>query len=109
MWFPIGTVVVNLTGSFVVGSFMALADNWAGLHPNWRLFVAVGFLGAYTTFSAFEYETFKLFEAGHFLSATMNVLLSVIMGFIAVALGVVITRKLLVSSDALVSIQSLFK
>jgi NAD/NADP transhydrogenase beta subunit len=59
-----------------------------------RLAVAVGFVGAYTTFSTFEYETARLIEEGHFIPALLNVLLSVVVGFVAVWGGIIAARKL---------------
>lgn len=55
--FPYGTLVINVSGSFVIGLFLTLIAERFVLHPNWRLFFAVGFLGAYTTFSTFSFES----------------------------------------------------
>lgn len=90
--FPLGTFVVNITGSFIIGCFLTLFGDRTTLHPNWRLLVATGFVGAYTTFSTFEYETFRLIESGDFPHAAWNVLLSVMVGFAAVSLGVAAGR-----------------
>src|SRR5437660_5743255 len=60
--FPFGTLVINVSGSFIIGFFLTLVTDRLNIHPNWRLGVAVGFVGAYTTFSTFEYETFRLLE-----------------------------------------------
>lgn len=92
--FPLGTFVINITGSFIIGCFLTLASERMTMHPNWRLLIAVGFVGAYTTFSTFEYETLKLIEEGNILNAVGNVVLSVAVGFIAVWLGVTATRWL---------------
>jgi CrcB protein len=92
--FPLGTFVINVTGSFIIGCFLTLASERLTLHPHWRLLIAVGFVGAYTTFSTFEYETLKLIEEGNVLNAVGNVVLSVAVGFIAVWLGVTATRRL---------------
>lgn len=97
MQFPLGTFVINITGSFIIGCFLTLASERLALHPHWRLLVAVGFVGAYTTFSTFEYETLKLIEEGNLLSAISNVVLSVVVGFFAVWLGVATVRRLEVS------------
>ncbi|QQS49538.1 MAG: fluoride efflux transporter CrcB [Acidobacteriota bacterium] len=94
MPFPLGTFVVNITGSFIIGCFLTLASERLTMHPHWRLLIAVGFIGAYTTFSTFEYETLKLIEEGNILSALGNVVLSVAVGFIAVWLGVAAARRL---------------
>ncbi len=107
MQFPLGTFVINVTGSFMIGFFLSLISQRIILHPNWRLLIAVGFVGAYTTFSTFEYETLKLIEEGNILSAALNLGLSVILGFIAVWLGVVAARKLYLPDELMVSLQSM--
>lgn len=85
--FPIATFLINVSGSFVLGLFMALATGRIEVDPRWRLLIAVGFVGAYTTFSTFEYETERLATAGGFALAGANILLSVAIGFFAVWLG----------------------
>jgi CrcB protein len=90
--FPYGTLAVNVSGSFILGLFAtAITERWI-IHPHWRLLIAVGFVGAYTTFSTFGYETHKLMEEGSFGLALFNVLLSVIVGLIAVRLGILLGR-----------------
>lgn len=86
--FPYGTFIVNVTGSFVIGLCLTLTGLSVEMQEDIRLAVVVGFVGAYTTFSAFEFETFKLIADGHFALAAANVLLSLAVGFIAVWLGV---------------------
>ena len=103
--FPTATFVINVTGSFVLGLFLTLATERVHVSPHLRLAVAVGFVGAYTTFSTFEYETFKLIENGSYLSAALNVILSVVVGFVAVALGIVAARYL--SPEAIGHLQKL--
>lgn len=93
--FPYGTFVVNVTGCFLLGVFatMALHFTWG---EYWRLLVAIGFVGAYTTFSTFEYETLRLLAEGFRLkSAAMNVGISVGAGLAAAYAGVVLARLLL--------------
>ena len=91
--FPLGTLIINITGSFIIGFFLTFASERVGISPTWRLAVAVGFVGAYTTFSTFEYETFKLLESGNGTSALMNVFLSLALGFLAVWAGVATARQ----------------
>lgn len=92
--FPTATFVINITGSFIIGFFLTLATERLPLSPHLRLAVAVGFVGAYTTFSTFEYETIRLIEEGHFITALLNVVLSVAVGFVAVWGGIALARKL---------------
>ena len=91
--FPLGTFIINVSGSFIVGFFLALVSERINIHPNWKLAVAVGFVGAYTTFSTFEYETFRLLENGIFAGGLINVLGSLILGFLAVWGGIVAGRE----------------
>ena len=90
--FPLGTFLVNVSGSFILGLFTTLATERLAVDPAWRLLVATGFVGAYTTFSTFEYETHRLLEVGATTWAAVNVLASVVVGFLAVRLGVLIAR-----------------
>lgn len=90
--FPLATLLINVTGSFVLGFFSTYAAARSSLDPRWRLLVATGFVGAYTTFSTFEYETWALVEGGAPWRALVNVLASVLAGFAAVWLGVTLAR-----------------
>ncbi|HXG91696.1 MAG TPA: fluoride efflux transporter CrcB [Blastocatellia bacterium] len=92
--FPLGTLIINVTGSFIIGFFLTLVTERLNIHPNWRLAVAVGFVGAYTTFSTFEYETFRLLETGSGISGFTNVIVSLMLGFLAVWGGVVLAREI---------------
>lgn len=92
--FPLGTFLVNITGCFVLGFFLTLAAETAtSISPALRLLVATGFVGAYTTFSTFEYETQRLTSAGALGWGVMNVVSSVLAGYLAVLLGVALARK----------------
>jgi CrcB protein len=82
--FPTATFVINVTGSFILGFFLTVAAERAHFSPHLRLAVAVGFVGAYTTFSTFEYETLRLTEERGLMLAMLNVTLSVVVGFAAV-------------------------
>ena len=90
--FPYGTMVINCTGCFLIGfidTLMAERTHWS---PNWRYLIPIGFIGAYTTFSTFEYETFRAMQEGDILIAFLNVMISVIVGFFLVWLGVIAGR-----------------
>lgn len=91
--FPMATFVVNITGSFVVGFFLTLATERIPINPHVRLAVAVGFVGAYTTFSTFEYETARLLEGKDFVYAFLYVVLSFAVGFGAVWAGIILARQ----------------
>ena len=91
--FPTATFVINVSGSFIIGFFLTLASERFHLSEHLKLAVAVGFVGAYTTFSTFEYETLKLAEEHGFQLALLNVLLSVVVGFAAVWGGVMLAHR----------------
>jgi CrcB protein len=90
--FPYGTMVINVSGSFVIGFFLVLTTERFVVHPNWRLFFAVGFLGAYTTFSTFSFETATLFQNGSWSLGLANVFWSVVLGLVAVLAGMALGR-----------------
>jgi CrcB protein len=92
--FPLGTFVINVTGSFLIGLLMTLMAERFTENPQWRLLLVVGFLGAYTTFSTFEFETGALLKDGEWLYAGLNVIGSVFVGFIALKLGEVIAKSI---------------
>ena len=85
--FPMGTLVVNLSGCFLIGFLMTFFLERYIVDSHWRSFLVVGFLGAYTTFSTFEYETGGLIKDGELLYAALNIVLSVAAGFAALKLG----------------------
>lgn len=86
--FPLATFIINVSGSFIIGFFLTLATERLNVSPHLRLAIAVGFVGAYTTFSTFEYETIRLIEEGHLIHAVLNVVLSIVVGFAAVWGGI---------------------
>lgn len=78
--FPWSTFLINITGSFLIGLVLRLSLEGA-LSPEWRLFLAVGMLGGYTTFSTFSWETLTLVQQGEWLKAFLYVTGSVVLGF----------------------------
>src|SRR5437899_12412869 len=91
--FPLGTLVINVTGSFLIGLLMTLLTERLQPHPNWRLLLVVGFLGGYTTFSTFEYETLRAVQDGGKWIGLLNVLGSVLLGYVAVWVGAAIVGR----------------
>ena len=90
--FPMGTLLVNVSGSFIIGMLMTLVTERQP-HPYWRLLLVVGFLGGYTTFSSFAWETLALVKEGGRWLALVNAVGSVVFGYLAVWLGAVLTGK----------------
>jgi fluoride exporter len=90
--FPYGTLVVNLTGCWLIGFLVVLSEEKFLLGPTARIFLMIGFCGAYTTFSTFMLETANLMKDGENLRALMNVLLSVLLGFAALRIGILSAR-----------------
>jgi fluoride exporter len=87
--FPYGTFLINVSGSFLVGFVMTVLTEKTSLSPNWRYLIPIGFIGGYTTFSTFEYETLRAMQDGQFTAGVLNVVLSVIVGFAMVWAGAV--------------------
>ncbi|MDR5682871.1 MAG: fluoride efflux transporter CrcB [Armatimonadota bacterium] len=92
--FPYGTLVVNVTGSFALGLLSVFTIERLLLSPEARLFVGVGLLGAYTTFSTWQYESWRLIESGSWPLAVVNLGGSLVLGFAALVVGVLIGRAL---------------
>jgi len=92
--FPLATFLVNVTGSFVLGLLSGALEFATSVPPEVRLAIGVGFLGAYTTFSTFSYETLRLVEAGDVAIAVGYVAASVAAGFSAAILGMALGRSL---------------
>ncbi len=89
--FPYGTFVINMTGSFLIGLVLTvLARTTAS--PYWRYLIPIGFIGAYTTFSTFEYETLRAVQDGQVTTGLLNITLSVVVGFLAVWAGAAMGR-----------------
>ena len=90
--FPLGTLLVNVIGCFIIGLFMAMATERLSISPYWRLLIAVGFLGGLTTFSSFSYETLRLLQDADILRAFYNVGLNLVCGFLATWVGIILSR-----------------
>ena len=91
--FPLGTLAINVTGSFLIGLLMTLFTERFQPHTNLRLLLVVGFLGGYTTFSSFEWETYAAVRDGAFWMGLANIAGSVMFGYLAVWLGALLARR----------------
>jgi CrcB protein len=92
--FPYGTLSVNVMGSLFMGFLYIILIERSSLSTEWRAFLMIGLLGAFTTFSTFSIETLNLLESGELLKAASNILLSVLLCLIAAWLGLFIGRQL---------------
>ena len=88
-----GTAFINVTGSFLIGFSMIMLTERLKPHPNWRFLLVIGFLGGYTTFSSFEWESLGLMRDGERWLGLLNLIGSVVLGYVAVWLGAVIAAK----------------
>ena len=93
--FPTGTLLVNLSGSFLLGMIIRYGVDTPTLTPEIRAFLTIGLCGGYTTFSTFSYETVALMEDGEWTRAALYVALSVGLGLLATFLGLVAARELI--------------
>jgi len=91
--FPYGTFLVNMTACVVIGFSLTFLGRRTELNPAWRFLIPIGFVGAYSTFSTFEWETFSTLQTGAFLSAALYVVLSCFLGLVAVWCGVMVARS----------------
>lgn len=89
---PYGTVLINATGSFLLALFLVWTTERVLADPRWRLIIAVGFCGGYTTFSSYAYETFALFENGQWLTCALNVLANNALCLVGTVLGAMLAR-----------------
>ncbi len=93
--FPYGTLIINLSGSLILGLFMAVFTSGRFLiDPNWRLLVAVGFLGSYTTFSTYTLESFNLMQSGQVWMGFLNLFGSSLLGGLAASIGMMLGRMI---------------
>jgi CrcB protein len=92
--FPLaGTMAINITGSFLIGLLMTLITERFGASSNLRPLLVIGFLGGYTTFSSFEWETYSAIRDGGFWMGITNIVGSVTLGYAAVWLGAMLARR----------------
>ena len=92
--FPYGTLLINVSGSLILGFFMIWSSERALVDQRLRLFLAIGFCGAFTTFSSYAFESFAYFEQGHWTLFATNVLANNVLCLAAVIAGAAIARSL---------------
>ena len=92
--FPYGTLSINVLGSFVLGFFLVWTSERVLVDPRWRLLIAVGFCGGYTTFSSYAYETMAFFEQGQWTLMAANFLANNLLACMAVLAGMALARVL---------------
>ncbi|KPP98385.1 MAG: CrcB protein [Bacteroidetes bacterium HLUCCA01] len=90
--FPVGTLIVNILGSFLIGLTISLLDRYTVTSPELKYLLVVGFLGGFTTFSAFTYENVNLLQTGNIGTALLYMVGSVVAGLAAVWVGFALTR-----------------
>ena len=91
--FPLGTLVINVTGSFLIGLLMTLLTDRLDWNPNLRLLLVTGFLGGFTTFSSLEWESYEALRQGARWIGLLNIVGSVVAGYTAVWLGALIAER----------------
>jgi len=91
--FPYGTLTVNVMGSFAMGFFTIMMLERLALGAEWRAFLLIGLLGAFTTFSTFSIETVNLIEQAAYFKALLNGVLSVLLSVVAAMLGIIFARQ----------------
>ena len=89
-----GTLIANIAGSFIIGIVFALAEKGNMLSAEWRMFLAVGICGGFTTFSSFAYNNFTMIKEQSFMQLLLNVGGSLFLGILAVYLGIILIRAI---------------
>jgi len=90
--FPVGTLIINISACLLIGFSVVFLNRHIHLNPGWRFLIPVGFIGAYSTFSTFEWEVWMDFTHGAFWSGILYMVISLVVGLIAVAIGSAIAR-----------------
>lgn len=85
--FPYGTLIVNVTGGFLIGFIMELSLTTGSVSPNLRLFLTTGIMGGLTTFSTFSYDTVSIFNEGNYMLGMLNIVLNLCFSLLGVVLG----------------------
>lgn len=92
--FPYGTMVVNITACLIIGFSLTFLSKRADLNPAWRYLIPIGFVGAYSTFSTYEWETLSTMRSGAFFLAALYAVGSLILGLVATWLGIILGEVL---------------
>jgi len=92
--FPLGTLIANIAGSFIIGMVFALAEKGNLMSAEWRIFLTVGICGGFTTFSAFAYNNFTMLKEHAFGQFFINVGGNLFFGILAVYLGIILIRAI---------------
>jgi len=90
--FPYGTLIINISGSFILGLFLIWTTERVLADPKWRWLIAVGFCGSYTTFSSYAFETIAYFEQGHWSLLALNIVTNNLLCLAAVLAGAALAR-----------------
>jgi CrcB protein len=91
---PYGTLVVNVAGSLLLGLVMEASLHSTLLSPDVRMGITTGFMGGFTTFSTFSYETFRLLEEGSYLAAGANIVLNIVICIVFAGLGITLAKRI---------------